>query len=127
MLVELRKANIRVLLPIGIQRLPGYALLCFWRIRFIRCIFLNMKNAFLVFTLLFFVSNCQSSRDKCYENSDGIDHDFQCRTFIEIYGLSKDNESKEKYTSPLLLSCILSDQHNKKCQGKRNWDIVDIF
>lgn len=64
----------------------------------------NMKNALFVITLLFFVSNCQSSRDKCYEFNTDDDWGDSCKILILSY---EPNANVEKNQKHLDLSMIL--------------------
>lgn len=86
-----------------------------------------MKNALFVITLLFFVSNCQSSRDKCYEFNTDDDWGDSCKSLVITYEPNANVEKNQKHLDLIGATCLLGEKQNKDCKKKRNWDIVDIF
>lgn len=81
----------------------------------------------LFFVVLVLITvNCESSRDKCYEDLTP-DYKSFCESIVIGYGAAENNLEREKIQNLSLVTCLLGSFQNKKCKKERNWDIVDIF
>jgi hypothetical protein len=75
---------------------------------------------FFYTVILFFLTDCTSSREKCFQDESFISI---CESFKIIFGTPLTDKARET----IALTCLLGDEERKNCMNKPNYDIQDIF